>query len=71
MFGAGIPQLEDQRRLFYFGQLTNGKYFGDEPTSTTISADLKAQAAKAKGNGAGHEVELLTLDKWFRAGFGQ
>ncbi|PLB37646.1 NmrA/HSCARG family protein [Aspergillus candidus] len=71
MFGAGIPELEDQRRLFHFGELTNGKYFGDEPTSTTVPAHLKAEAAKAKDKGANDEAELLTLNQWFQSGFRQ
>ncbi|KAF7173848.1 hypothetical protein CNMCM5623_006109 [Aspergillus felis] len=65
LLGAGVPQLEDVRRLFAFGQISNAKYFGDEPTSTTIPAHLKAEAVKAKG-AESEESNLITWQKWFQ-----
>ncbi|KAL4862416.1 hypothetical protein BDV12DRAFT_190432 [Aspergillus spectabilis] len=67
-FGAGISQLEDQRQLFRFGQLTDGKYFGDEPTDTAIPAYLKARAVEARG-GDPKTAQLLTLEEWFKKKF--
>jgi hypothetical protein len=63
-FGAGIPELEDQRRLFHFGHLSNAKYFADEPTTTMISAHLKAKAYEAMGKDS-TDAKLLSLKEWF------
>lgn len=50
--------------LFAFGQVTDGKYFGDEPTDVTIPARLKHQASIAKGMDC-KQSSLITLEKWF------
>lgn len=50
--------------IFKFGKFTNGKYFGDEPISTDISATLKAKAAEAQGKDPS-DRKLITLVEWF------
>lgn len=64
-FAVGIPQLEDHRQLFAFGQVSNAKYFGDHPTEAAIPAELKAQAEVAKGK-VSKGADLVSLEQWFQ-----
>ncbi|KAJ5612595.1 NmrA family protein [Penicillium lagena] len=64
-FGGGIPELEDQRRLFHFGHLSNAKYFANEPTTAAVSAHLKAKAFEAMEKDP-REAKLLSLKEWFQ-----
>lgn len=50
--------------LFAFGQLTDGKYFGDQPIEVTIPAQLKRQASIAKDVDE-KEFGLITMERWF------
>ncbi|KAL4957881.1 putative hscarg dehydrogenase [Aspergillus filifer] len=47
--GEGIPEMEDARLLFAYGELTGGRYFGNEVSSTTDAAALKRLAVSAQG----------------------
>lgn len=49
MFGAGIDLIENKRRLFGSGQITDGKYFETAYTPTDIPAELKTKAIQEKG----------------------
>lgn len=64
MFGAGIDLIENERRLFGSGQITDGKYFENAYTPTDIPAEHKAKAAQAKGN-ASDDAALFTFKRWF------
>lgn len=64
MFGAGIDLIENKRRLFGSGQITDGKYFETAYTPTDIPAELKAKAVQAKGNGSDNAA-LFTFKRWF------
>ena len=64
MFGAGIDLIENERRLFGSGQITDGKYFENAYTPTDIPAELKAKAVQAKGNGS-DDAALFTFKRWF------
>ncbi|KAB8255097.1 putative hscarg dehydrogenase [Aspergillus pseudonomiae] len=67
--GEGVAELEDPRLLFAYGELTGGRYFGVEPSSTTTALELKKLAATAQGkDGVG--AELTSLASFFAANFG-
>ena len=64
-----MAELEDARLLFAYGELTGGRYFGVEPSSTTTALELKKLAATAQGkDGVG--AELTSLASFFAANFG-
>ncbi|PLB43605.1 putative hscarg dehydrogenase [Aspergillus steynii IBT 23096] len=66
--GEGIPEMEDARLLFAYGELTGGRYFGNEPSSTAEAASLKRLAASAQGKDGG-DLQLTTLASFFERHF--
>ncbi|KAF7626766.1 putative hscarg dehydrogenase [Aspergillus flavus] len=67
--GEGVAELEDARLLFAYGELTGGRYFGVEPSSTATARKLKKLAATAQGKD-GTSAELTSLASFFAANFG-
>ncbi|KAE8159273.1 hypothetical protein BDV40DRAFT_314758 [Aspergillus tamarii] len=57
--GEGVAELEDARLLFAYGELTGGRYFGVERSSTATARKLKKLAATAQGK-YGTSAELTS-----------
>ncbi|KAJ5904766.1 hscarg dehydrogenase [Penicillium subrubescens] len=66
--GEGIPEMEDGRLLFAFGEATNGRYFGED-SCTDIPMELKKLAFAAQGK-ATSGAKLASLGPWFSKNFG-
>ncbi|KAF2686323.1 NAD(P)-binding protein [Lentithecium fluviatile CBS 122367] len=58
---------ETVKPMFALCQESGGRYFGDETESAT-AAELKKQAAEARGE-VGEETKLMTYEKWFKREF--
>ncbi|KAL3478459.1 putative hscarg dehydrogenase [Aspergillus californicus] len=68
--GDGIAEMEDHRLLFAYGNITGGRYFGQQPSSTETAASLKIQAARAQGI-FGDDAQLTTPAAFFAKHFPQ
>ncbi|KAJ5109959.1 hscarg dehydrogenase [Penicillium argentinense] len=61
--GESIPEMEDGRLLFAYGEATNGRYFVED-SCTDVPLELKKLAAAAQGKDAS-TVSLASLSSWF------
>ncbi|KAJ5112163.1 hscarg dehydrogenase [Penicillium argentinense] len=61
--GESIPEMEDGRLLFAYGEATNGRYFVED-SCTDVPLELKRLAATAQGKDAS-TVSLASLSSWF------
>ncbi|KAF2015371.1 NAD(P)-binding protein [Aaosphaeria arxii CBS 175.79] len=63
----GIRALDTVKHMFGFCQESGGRYYG-VVTDSKATAELKKSGAEARGK-SGQDVELLTLQKFFKENF--